>query len=115
MLNTAGTGNSALGTAALVNNDSGSNNTAVGNMALQNSTGGFNTALGAGAGIDPNIFSNNIYIGDAGADSDNNFIAIGALPASGTAYDAMFVGGVVGVEIVTANAGAVYTTKLAGN
>src|SRR6476659_10419929 len=81
LLNTAGTGNSAFGTAAMVNNDNGTNNTAVGSFALQNningsditavggaalqnSTGDYNTALGAGTGTDPDIVSNNVYIGD---------------------------------------------------
>ena len=114
LLNTAGTGNSALGTAALVNNDNGSNNTAVGDMALQNSTSDFNTALGAGAGAVQGILSNNIYIGDAGLDGDNNIIAIGNIPASGTDYEAMYVGGVVGVEIATINAVPVYIDETTG-
>jgi hypothetical protein len=114
LLNTAGTGNSALGTAALVNNDNGSNNTAVGDMALQNSTSDFNTALGAGAGAVQGILSNNIYIGDAGLDGDNNIIAIGNIPASGTSYDAMYVGGVVGAGIPTADAVAVYIDQNTG-
>jgi hypothetical protein len=114
LLNTAGTGNSALGTAALVNNDNGSNNTAVGDMALQNNTSDFNTALGAGAGAAPGILSNNIYIGDAGLDGDNNIIAIGNIPASGTPYDAMYVGGVVGAGIPTANAVPVYIDQTTG-
>ena len=101
LLNTAGTGNSALGTAAMVNNDNGtnntavgafalqtntngSNNTAVGNAALQNSTGDFNTAVGANAGTDPDIVSNNVYIGDPGFAGDENVISIGGIAASGT-------------------------------
>src|SRR5690242_16432235 len=83
LLNTAGAGNSAVGTVSLINNENGANNTAVGafalqtntngnsntaigNGALQNSTGDFNNALGAGAGVDPDIGSNNVYIGDPG-------------------------------------------------
>jgi len=68
-------------------------------MALQNSIGDFNTVLGASAGTDPGILSNNIYISDAGVDGDNNFIAIGNVPASGTPYEAMDVGGVVGAAL----------------
>ena len=111
LLNTAGTGNSALGTAAIVNNDNGtnntamgafalqtntngSNNTAVGNAALQNSTGDFNNAVGAGAGTDPGIGSNNVYIGDPGFGGDENVISIGGIAASGTPYENTFIGGI---------------------
>jgi hypothetical protein len=114
LFNTAGTGNSALGTAALVNNDSGSNHTAVGDMALQNNTSDFNTALGAGAGAATGIVSNNIYIDDGGLDGDTNIIAIGNIPASGTSYDAMYVGGVVGAGIATADAVPVYIDQTTG-
>ena len=131
LLNTAGLENSALGTAALVNNDNGDSNTAVGAFALQtntngggntavghgplqNSTADFNTALGAGAGAVQGISSNNIYIGDAGLDGDNNIIAIGNIPASGIFYDAMYVGGVVGAGIPTADAVAVYIDQTTG-
>lgn len=112
LLNTAGTQNSALGTGAMTNNDSGVNNTAigafalqnnvigsnctaVGNTALQNSTGDFNTALGANAGTDPQIVSNNIYVGDMGFMGDTNVIAIGGVAASGTPYDNCYIGGIV--------------------
>ena len=96
ILNTAGTGNSALGTAAMVNNDNGtnntavgsfalqtntngSNNTAVGGAALQNSTGDYLTAVGANAGTEPAILSNNVYIGDPGFAGDENVISIGGI------------------------------------
>jgi hypothetical protein len=108
-LNTAGAFNSAVGTFALYNNDTGSSNTAVGDFALQAVTAGdFNTALGANAGSDPDILSNNLYLGDAGAGGDENFIAIGNVSASGIPYDAMFVGGVAGVALDPAVAVPVY-------
>ena len=125
LLNTAGTGNSALGTAALVNNDNGtnntamgsfalqtntngSNNTAVGGGALQNSTGDYLTAVGAGAGTDPGIVSNNIYIGDPGFPGDTNVISIGGIAASGTPYELTFIGGIYGSEVNTGTALPVY-------
>src|SRR5437764_2392518 len=125
LLNTAGTENSALGTAAMVNNDNGtnntavgafalqtntngSNNTAVGNAALQNSTGDFNNAVGAGAGTDPGIGSNNVYIGDPGFPGDTNVISIGGIPASGTAYTATFIGGIYGASVNSGTALPVY-------
>jgi hypothetical protein len=121
LLNTAGTGNSALGTVALINNDNGANNTAVGalalqnntngsnstaigNGALQNSTGDFNTAIGANAGTDPGIISNNVYIGDPGFAGDENVISIGGIAASGTDYQNTFIGGIFGAEVNTGTA-----------
>ena len=118
LLNTAGTGNSALGTAAIVNNDNGTNNsavgafalqtntngnnnTAVGNAALQNSTGDFNNAVGAGAGTDPGIGSNNVYIGDPGFGGDENVISIGGIAASGTPYENTFIGGIFMTAVST--------------
>src|SRR4030095_848340 len=94
LLNTAGLENSALGTAALVNNDNGDSNTAVGafalqtntiggantavgHAALQNSTGDFLTAIGANAGTDPDIGSNNVYLPDPGFAADENVRSIG--------------------------------------
>ena len=125
LLNTAGTGNSALGTAAMVNNDNGtnntamgsfalqtntngSNNTAVGGGALQNSTGDYITAIGANAGTDPLILSNNIYIGDTGFPDDTNVISIGGLAASGTPYELTFIGGIYESEVSTLTALPVY-------
>ena len=125
LLNTAGTGNSALGTAAMVNNDNGtnntavgafalqtntngSNNTAVGHTALQNSTGDFNTALGAGAGTDPDIGSNNVYIGDPGFAGDENVISIGGIAASGIDYENTYIGGIYGASVNTGTALPVY-------
>jgi hypothetical protein len=125
LLNTAGTQNSALGTAALVNNDNGlnntavgafalqtntngSNNTAVGNAALQNSTGDNLIALGANAGTDPGIVSNNVYIGDPGFPGDTNVISIGGIAASGTPYGSTFIGGIYGASVNTGSALPVY-------
>jgi hypothetical protein len=125
MLNTAGAGNSALGTAALVNNDNGTNNTAVGSFALQtntngsnntavgatalqNSTGDYLTAIGAGAGTDPGIISNNIYIGDPGFPGDTNVISIGGIAASGTPYELTFIGGIYGSSVNMGTALPVY-------
>ena len=125
LLNTAGAGNSALGTAALVNNDNGinntavgsfalqtningSNNTALGNAALQNSTGDYLTALGAGAGTDPDIVSNNVYIGDPGFPGDTNVISIGGIPASGTDFENTYIGGIYGASVNTSTALPVY-------
>ena len=125
LLNTGGTGNSALGAAALVNNNiganntgvgsfalqnniQGSNNTAVGNAALQNSVGDFNIALGVNAGTDPDIISNNVYIGDPGFPDDTNVISIGGIAASGTPYELTFIGGIFGSEVNTGTALPVY-------
>jgi trimeric autotransporter adhesin len=125
LLNTAGAGNSGLGTAALVNNDNGANNTAVGafalqtningnnntavgNGALQNSIGDFNNALGAGAGTDPDIGSNNVYIGDPGFPGDENVLSIGGIAASGTDYENTYIGGIYGASVNTATALPVY-------
>jgi hypothetical protein len=125
LFNTAGTGNSALGTAALVNNDNGTNNTAVGSFALQtntngsnntavgggalqNSTGDYNTAVGAAAGTDPDIGSNNVYIGDPGFAGDENVISIGGIAASGTPYENTYIGGIYGASVNTGTALPVY-------
>jgi hypothetical protein len=66
LLNTTGTENVAIGTDALVHDDSGSYNTAVGAFALFNSTAGFNTAIG-----DRTLFNNmtgdsNVAVGIGG-------------------------------------------------
>ena len=125
ILNTAGTQNSALGTAALVNNDNGlnntavgafamqtntngSNNTGVGYAALQNSTGDNLTALGANAGTDPDIVSNNVYIADPGFPGDENVISIGGIAASGTDFTNTYIGGIYGASVNTGSALPVY-------
>jgi hypothetical protein len=125
LLNTAGTQNSAVGTAAMVNNDNGlnntavgafalqtntngSNNTAVGNAALQNSTGDYLTALGAGAGTDPDIVSNNVYIGDPGFPGDENVLSIGGIAASGTPFENTYIGGIYGASVNVGSALPVY-------
>ena len=125
ILNTAGIGNSALGTAAMVNNDNGTNNTAVGSFALQNNTNGNNntavggtalqnstgdylTALGAGAGTNPDILSNNVYIGDPGFPGDENVLSIGGIAASGTHYENTYIGGIFGASVNTGTALPMY-------
>ena len=105
LLNTAGVGNSALGTTALLNNDDGNNNTAVGASALQNNISGSDiTAIGANAGTDPDIVTNNVYIGDPGFPGDENVISIGGIAASGIDYDATFIGGIFGASVNTGTA-----------
>ncbi len=125
LLNTAGLENSALGTAALVNNDNGDSNTAVGAFALQtntigggntavghgalqNSNGDFLTAIGANAGTDPDIVSNNVYISDPGFPADENVISIGGISASGIDFTATFIGGIYGAQVNTGTALPVY-------
>lgn len=121
LLNTAGTGNAALGTAALVNNDNGDSNTAVGAFALQNNTNGgantavgngalqnangdFLTAIGANAGTDPDIVSNNVYLADPGFAGDENVLSIGGIAASGIDFTATYIGGIYGAEVNTGTA-----------
>jgi hypothetical protein len=103
-----GSNNTAVGTAALLFNTAGTGNTAVGELALENSTGDNNTALGAGAGTDPGIVSNNIYIGDPGFPGDQNVISIGGIAASGIDYDSIFIGGIYGSQVNTGTALLVY-------
>lgn len=106
--NDAGGGNTAVGAFALQNNTNGSSNTALGNAALQNSTGDFNTALGFNAGTDPDIVSNNVYIGDPGFPGDTNVISIGGISASGIDYENTYIGGIYGASVNTATALPVY-------
>jgi hypothetical protein len=109
LLNTTGTQNTAVGTDAMVYNDSGSNNTAVGAFALlNNTTGDYITAIGANAGTDPDIVTNNIYIGDPGFPGDTNVISIGGIAASGTDYENTYIGGIYGASVNTNTALAVY-------
>jgi len=75
---------------------------------LKNSIGNYNIALGALAGTDPDITSNNVYIGDAGFAGDENVISIGGIAASGTDYQLTFIGGIYGSEVSTATALPVY-------
>ena len=96
---TSGTSNNAFGDGSLGSNISGSNNTAVGDLALNSSNGDYNTALGSGAGTDPGIVSNNIYIGDSGFPGDTNVISIGGIPASGTNYENTYIGGIYGATV----------------
>jgi hypothetical protein len=105
LLNSTGTSSTAVGLLALENNATGSSNTAVGNLALSAVTAGdFNTALGVNAGSDPDILSNNLYLGDAGFAGDENTIAIGGVSASGTDYTAAFIGGIYGATVNTGDA-----------
>jgi hypothetical protein len=80
----------------------------VGDLALQNSTGDFNTALGAGSGTDPDIGSNNIYIGDPGFAGDTNVISIGGIAASETPYENTYIGGIYGQSVNVGTALPVY-------
>jgi hypothetical protein len=90
-----GDSNTAVGTIALLLNTTGSNNTAVGATALyNNSAGDYITALGSGAGTDPGIVRNNLYLGDPGFGGDENVISIGGIAASGTPYDNCYIGGI---------------------
>src|SRR5213080_2930022 len=106
--NSTGSDNTAVGTFALFSNVTASSNTAVGVLALENSTGDYNTALGANAGTDPGIVSNNIYVGDTGFAGDTNTIAIGGIAASGTPYQNCFIGGIYGASLNAGTAAAVY-------
>jgi hypothetical protein len=109
LLNTAGAGNTAVGTTALINNDNGSNNTALGASALQNNTNGNDIiAIGANAGTDPDIISNNVYIGDPGFAGDENVLSIGGIAASGIDYTATYIGGIFGAEVTAGTALPVY-------
>ena len=103
-----GSFNNAFGANALFSNISGSNNTAVGDLALQNSSGDYLTALGAGAGTDPDIVRNNVYIGDPGFAGDENVLSIGGIAASGTDYEATYIGGIYGATVNTSTALPVY-------
>ena len=106
--NTDGSFNSGFGAGTLLSNTSGVGNTAVGAAALLLSTGDFNIALGAGAGTDPDILSNNVYIGDPGFPGDENVLSIGGIAASGTDYTATYVGGIYGASVNTGTALPVY-------
>ena len=104
-----GDSNTAVGTIALLLNTTGSNNTALGATALfNNSAGDYITALGSGAGTDPGIVRNNIYLGDPGFPGDENVISIGGIAASGTDFTATYIGGIAGASVNTATALPVY-------
>ena len=109
LLNTAGTQNTAVGTDAMVNNDTGSNNSALGAFALSNNTAGdYITALGANAGTDPDIVTNNLYLGDPGFAGDENVISIGGIAASGIDFTATYIGGIFGASVNAGTALPVY-------
>jgi hypothetical protein len=100
--------NTAVGDAALMDNVDGASNTAVGFQALQNSIGNYNIGLGANAGTDPDILSNNVYIGDPGFPGDENVLSIGGIAASGTPYENTYIGGIYLATVNTATALPVY-------
>jgi hypothetical protein len=106
--NTTAIENTAVGAGALTSNTTGADCTAIGAFALSNSTGNYNTALGANAGTDPGIGTNNIYIGDPGFPGDTNVISIGGIAASGTAYTSCFIGGIYGASVNSGTALPVY-------
>jgi hypothetical protein len=92
LLNITGTQNTAVGTGALVSNDSGDSNTATGYLALMdNTTGGFNTAIGGEALTANTTGSNNTAIGNL------------ALTNSETTSDNVCIGTEAGSGIATAN------------
>src|SRR5213595_2152218 len=106
--NDNGINNTAVGSFALQTNTNGSNNTALGNAALQNSTGDYITAVGANAGTDPGIVSNNVYIGDPGFPGDTNVLSVGGIAASGTPYDNTYIVGIFAASVNLAAALVVY-------
>jgi hypothetical protein len=94
-LNTTGNGNMASGTFALGDNTTGNSNTAVGGYALGfNTTGSNNIAIGYEAGFDNlKTASNNIDIGNQGANGDSAAIRIGSAGAQTNTY----IAGIYGV------------------
>jgi len=77
--NTTANNNTADGFQALVHNTTGTMNTAVGQLALFNNNGSSNIALGALAGGNLTIGSNNIDIGSPGVRSESDTIRIGTV------------------------------------
>jgi hypothetical protein len=100
--NTSGSENTATGFQALANNTTGSSNTAVGFEALiGNTIGGSNIAIGFDAAQNvAGANSNNIHIGNLGANADNAVIRIGNLGTQTSFY----VAGVRGVTTGATNA-----------
>jgi hypothetical protein len=92
--NFVGSNNTAIGVHALQNGTTGTNNTAIGANTFINNNGNGNIALGAGSGDNLRTGSNNIYIGNAGAD-ESKTIRIGAAGAQGKT----FIAGIAGVTI----------------
>jgi trimeric autotransporter adhesin len=93
-----GESNTAVGTQALGFNFLGSGNTAVGFNALLNNQGGENIALGRGAGGSQMTGIGNIYIGNAGVDGENFAIRIGGLNANPMVRT--FIDGIIGNAVV---------------
>jgi uncharacterized coiled-coil protein SlyX len=92
-LNVDGEDNTAVGNVALAFNTHGNGNTAVGSDALISSTGSSNIAVGSGAGGSVLAGSNNIDIGNTGADTSNT-IRIG-----NSNHAATFIRGISGVVV----------------
>jgi uncharacterized coiled-coil protein SlyX len=113
--NTTGAENTATGTEALLLNTTGAANTANGAFALANCTGHHNTALGADAGSILTTGNNNIYIGDSGAATDTNTIAIGNLPPAGFAdYTRCFIGNAATLTFMQGGAAFGGTVNMSG-
>jgi len=126
--NTTGSFNTAVGAQALVSNAgagsntavgfsalaaaNGGSNTAVGESALANSSGAGNIALGAGAGLAVQAGTNNIDIGNAGAD-ESATIRIG-LPTGTGHQTATFIAGISGESAVGGDAVFVTSTGKLG-
>jgi hypothetical protein len=93
--NTSASFNTAFGSLALFNNTTGGSNTVIGFNALQaNTTGSGNIAIGVqSANSVANGNSNNIHIGNLGANADAGVIRIGTAGTQTT----FFVSGVRGV------------------
>ena len=98
LANRTGTNNVAVGGSALSSNDVAHHNTAVGHLALSEAIGGFNTALGAAAGSQLLIGSNNIYIDNFGVSEESDTIRIGRLQARA------FIRGIRGMTTGQSNA-----------
>jgi hypothetical protein len=118
LLNTTGSGNTAVGTAALENDTDGPFNTAVGLQALQNATananaavgdlalvnlttGFFNTAIGAASGQNQTTGHNNVYIGQG---------SVGVAGENNTCY----IQGIANSSIPTANSAVVFVDTTSG-
>ena len=108
---TSGTENTAVGTDALVHNDTGSFNIAVGDDTLSNNVSGSNNIIvgGFGAGFNIVAGSNNIYIGPGvsanGPFDESDTIRINdSAPAAGGATSQVFVANIDGSTVGAVNA-----------
>jgi Chaperone of endosialidase len=84
----------AIGFNALQTNTEGSRNSAIGAGALLRSTGNDNIGVGAGAGTILTTGDKNIYVGNRGADIEDNTIRIG----DEKIHTATFVAGINGAD-----------------